>query len=676
MLQTYIQPLINYLHLHPHLSGVITFFIAFIESVAVLGTIVPGSVTMTAIGALIGTGILPFGNTLLLATLGALTGDLLSYWFGIHFKERISTIWPFTKYKNLIPMGETFFARHGGKSVIIGRFVGPMRSLVPLIAGILNMPLLRFLLATTLSAICWAFVYMGPGILLGALAMELPPKIATQFLIYVLLIILIIWFATALIHLFFKKIWQQIDARILKLWQWLKDHPSMSWVYHIVKSPSIPDCHQQLTLTILSLIFGFLFIFIFYSVAKHGIITHFNEPIFHLLSSLRNKPTDNVMIAFTLLSDKKVMLSAAGLILLGLVIYRYWWAALHWCVLTLLAAGSIDVFKKIFYYPRPGQLLNNQVTSSFPSGHTTLGLSLLGFLALLIASQINDEDEKYIPHFVAIIIVFFIALSRLYLGAHWLSDILGSLALASTLILLTTISYRRKLSAPISAVKLSIGAIIIFIACWSIYGAKHFRQMQYDYTPLQITQTISKDSWWHHKENYIPLYRRNRFGNPIAALNVQWIGSLEKIKNNLLVVGWTNQEPTMNLQTTLHRLSSKEIEKHLPILPELYNNSAPVLLMTKVIGTDQQIIILRLWHSNVKIGSTNEPFWLGSVTYQLTPHQLSAFKKGLTSISLGATDTLKNDLKLFQWKEFIIPENQQPLETQHLRWDGKLLLIK
>lgn len=94
----YIKIVIDWLHMHPHLAGVVTFCIAAIESIAILGLLVPGSVFMTGIGTLIGAGVLPFWPTLIWAMCGAIIGDGISYWFGHHYHDRIRLLWPFRRF--------------------------------------------------------------------------------------------------------------------------------------------------------------------------------------------------------------------------------------------------------------------------------------------------------------------------------------------------------------------------------------------------------------------------------------------------------------------------------------------------------------------------------------------------------------------------------------------------
>ena len=79
---------------------------------SIIGTIVPGSVMMTAIGALAGVGVIPLWRTIIWAILGAIAGDGISYWLGRRFNERLPGIWPFRAYPNLLENGEAFFRKY------------------------------------------------------------------------------------------------------------------------------------------------------------------------------------------------------------------------------------------------------------------------------------------------------------------------------------------------------------------------------------------------------------------------------------------------------------------------------------------------------------------------------------------------------------------------------------
>src|SRR5258708_7146178 len=109
----FVSPLLQWLNANPEFAGLVTFIISASESVAIIGTIVPGSITMTALGALAGAGIIPLWGTLLWAILGAIVGDGISYWLGYYFKDRLKSAWPFRKYPGLLESGEVFVHKHG-----------------------------------------------------------------------------------------------------------------------------------------------------------------------------------------------------------------------------------------------------------------------------------------------------------------------------------------------------------------------------------------------------------------------------------------------------------------------------------------------------------------------------------------------------------------------------------
>src|SRR3990167_687848 len=119
----YVSPLLQWLNANPEWAGFVTFLVSAAESIAIIGTIVPGSITMTAIGALAGAGIIPLWETLIWATLGAIVGDGVSYWLGHYFNDKLRRVWPFRTNPGLLEKGEGFVHKYGVMSVFIGRFV-------------------------------------------------------------------------------------------------------------------------------------------------------------------------------------------------------------------------------------------------------------------------------------------------------------------------------------------------------------------------------------------------------------------------------------------------------------------------------------------------------------------------------------------------------------------------
>jgi undecaprenyl-diphosphatase len=160
--------LLAWIAAHPGWAGAVLGGVAFTESLAIVGLAVPGAAVMVGMGTLIGAGHLPFWPLVAWAVAGAIAGDGLSYWLGRHYQQQLRKLWPLTHYPALLTQGEVFFARYGSLSIAFGRFVGPIRAVIPLVAGMLGMPPGTFWVANCLSALAWAPIYLSPGIVLGA----------------------------------------------------------------------------------------------------------------------------------------------------------------------------------------------------------------------------------------------------------------------------------------------------------------------------------------------------------------------------------------------------------------------------------------------------------------------------------------------------------------------------
>lgn len=153
----------NFIRVHQNLTAPVCFCLAFAESLAFLSILVPATIILLGVGIIIGEINIPFIPILIATSIGAFCGDWVSYFFGYHFKDRIAHIWPINKTPDLLERGHLFFERWGIIGVFISRFFGPLRAIVPLVAGICSMSLLRFQLINLVSALLWAFLILIPG---------------------------------------------------------------------------------------------------------------------------------------------------------------------------------------------------------------------------------------------------------------------------------------------------------------------------------------------------------------------------------------------------------------------------------------------------------------------------------------------------------------------------------
>ena len=162
-----------WLTMNPSWLGAAIFLVSFVECLAIAGIIVPGTVALFAIATLAGTGILPLSEALLLGFAGGILGDVVSYFLGRRFHQNIRRLPGLRSHPEWISSAETYFHRYGIASLLVGRFIGPLRPMLPMVAGMLDMPFVRFAGVSLIAAAGWSVAYILPGWAAGA-AIRLP----------------------------------------------------------------------------------------------------------------------------------------------------------------------------------------------------------------------------------------------------------------------------------------------------------------------------------------------------------------------------------------------------------------------------------------------------------------------------------------------------------------------
>ena len=153
----------TFIRTHQTWAGVIVGFIAFGESIVILGLIIPATALMLLIGGLVGSGVIDPFPVVTGAILGAVLGDIVSYMMGKWLGPSVVHRWPLRHYRERIAQVRLFFRKYGFFAVFFGRFCGPLRCTVPLVAGMIGMDQHRFQAANITSAILWVPVLLAPG---------------------------------------------------------------------------------------------------------------------------------------------------------------------------------------------------------------------------------------------------------------------------------------------------------------------------------------------------------------------------------------------------------------------------------------------------------------------------------------------------------------------------------
>ncbi len=163
MIEQFTQTVIEFVRTHEAWAAPIVFLLAFGETLAFLSLLLPATVILLAIGGLMGASGIDFLPVWIAGVVGSILGYGISYFIGLYFKNDIEKIWPFSRYPDMITHGKTFFEKWGALGVFLGHFFGPLRAVVPVVAGMYAMPQIPFQVANILSAIVWATGMLAPG---------------------------------------------------------------------------------------------------------------------------------------------------------------------------------------------------------------------------------------------------------------------------------------------------------------------------------------------------------------------------------------------------------------------------------------------------------------------------------------------------------------------------------
>ncbi|HHF7374549.1 bifunctional DedA family/phosphatase PAP2 family protein [Legionella bozemanae] len=609
----YVQPLTNWLQQNPHWSLFITFLISLTESLAIVGSIVPGSVTMTAIGILAGSGIMRIDLTLLAAILGAVAGDSLSYLLGYYYSDRLLEIWPFSKYPKWIQYGKDFFETHGGKSVLIGRFVGPLRSIIPVIAGIMHMQQWRFFVANVISAIGWSILYIMPGVVIGAASHELSTESATRLFLLILIFLAGIWLFSLFIKWLIRLLSSFLKTYLHNFWLKLKNNSLLVYVYDAFTPQDEANHYHTASIVLIAVLCLLFFLILLGLTVATQFLTLINLPTNLLLQSFNTPILRVFFICCTQLTSTITILTLFIICCFWFIYNKNRIAVIHLCSLLFFSSFIALSLSYLVNSPRPPGLLVMMPGSSFPAINLLIATALYGFILFYI----NSTYTLFTGTLKSIVftILSFSGLGSLYLGDHWFTDILASYLLGTTICLIHCLNYRK---SNIPSKKIARSSLIILLLFISIFLSSliatyfNFKTLSYNHTPYYKKFTLSEKAWWEQETPILPIYQFSRIGKRIGFLNLQFAGDLDILQNSLEENGWHSHEDSF-FTNLLMRMNQQPNSIKLPLFTQLYENKAPVLIMTY---TDQQTKLtleLRVWESNYNLLNLNKPLWIGSI---------------------------------------------------------------
>lgn len=409
------------------------------ESSLGVGLVVPGETGMIIGGVIVSQGNATFGLMWLVAVVGAIVGDSVGYEIGRRFGPRIRR----TRVGRAVgderwERAEVYLAQRGGRAVFVGRFVAVVRSLVPAVAGITRMPYSRFLAFNAAGAVLWATLYVTLGYAAGRSYKRVADAAegAGYVLLGVVAVIVVIAAAARWAANHQERV-QSVGRRIAAF-------PPATLLRRYFRGPMrfvrgrfrIDDAFG------LSLTLGFLALiasaWALYAVAS-GVAerSDFVDVDLTVTRTLAEHRVDWMTDAARWVTDLGSMALLGPLVavaaLAWLVRTGRWGVAMFLAVAIVGAAVANELVKDLIERARPPARFHADGADgfAFPSGHTAQAVVTYGALAYLLGSVIRSWPGRVVIWTLAVLVSLVVGFTRIYLGVHWMSDVLAGLALGT-----------------------------------------------------------------------------------------------------------------------------------------------------------------------------------------------------------------------------------------------------
>lgn len=604
-MSAWFDSLVAWIGAHPVAAGVAIFLIAFCDAVIILGAIVPALPLMFAVGVLIGFGEISGPYAATCAALGAFIGDASSYWIGHRWGPQLRATWPFSRYPQLLERAEVLFRRNQIKGIFIARYVGPVRPFVPAIAGMSRMPLRRYLPPSLVAAVSWAVLFLAPGWVLGE-AYDAVAAVADRLAIVVAALLAAIALAWALVLYTYRWFAMHADQLLARALRWTRDHPRLGRYAAALISPNRPESASLALLAACLLAIGVAWFTLLATMLARGEPLALDLRIHEAMYSLRNPLADRLMAGLASIGDPLVLGLPIALSTLWLLWRRRWMAAAHWLAALAFGLALTAALEAAIDMPRPPTALSG---FGFPSVGLTMTTITFGFFAVLIARELPGRQRVW-PYLVSGAVVAVLGFARLYLGAHWLTDLVGGMLLGIAWLLALGIAYRRHVARSFWMRPLALLFYGAFLAAALWHAPRAVDPLLERFAPLEPPADIDLDSWWQDGWATLPWQRNEHDASRRWPLDVQVAGPLAPLQARLEARGWDVQ-PQAHWRDTLLLLDDDTPPLAQKVLPATLGASAEALLMRRTLD-DGRLLVLRLWRAP-RQPRDGTPLWIGTV---------------------------------------------------------------
>ncbi|HJW47297.1 MAG TPA: phosphatase PAP2 family protein, partial [Lysobacter sp.] len=357
------------------------------------------------------------------------------------------------------------------------------------------------------------------------------------------------------------------------------------------------------------------------SVLASGGPLALDHSVHDFMWNLRNPLADGLMAGLASLGDAQVLGPAALIALAYLLWRKRWMAAAHWVAAIVFGLVFTNVLEAAIDMPRPPTA---PAGFGFPSVAVTMTTIVFGFFAVLIARELPGRQRVW-PYLLAGGVTTVIAFARLYLGAHWPSDLVGGTLFGILWLLVLGLAYRRHVARSFWMRPLAWAFYSVFAVAALWHAPRNADALLAKFDAAAPTTTLAADAWWQRDWASLPAQRNERDARRRWALDVQLAGPLPPLQKALEAKGWRVQ-PQANWVATVGLLDDDKKPREQVVLPATLEARAEALLLLHPGKRTDEQIVLRLWPAPATL-SDGTPLWMGTA-------QTLRYQKPLRAASL------------------------------------------
>ena len=589
------QAVIEFIGQHPHWAGLLIFLIALTESVAVIGLFIPGSPILIGIGAVVGLGHLPLWPMLVWATAGAIIGDGVSYELGRRYRGTILGAWPMSRYPGLVARGEAFFRRHGGKSIALGRFLPMLRPMIPMVAGALGLRPRLFYIVNIASAIVWAPAHILGGALLGA-SLGALGAVSGRLVALLAVLALTLWLLVVVTRWVWRRLLPLLGRAQHAVHRWAAARGTRpARLLARLADPEEPDLRVMAALGIVVLVLVVGFVNLLRLVAAHGGMARADAAISAFIQALRTPWGDAALTVVTMLGDSITITALVIAAVAWLLLHRAWHRAGGVAIAIAVTAAFVPLVKGRLQIARPTDLYSGADAFSFPSGHAAFSAVLYGILGWLVARGLPGRWQL-LPLSVAAALIGLVCTSRVYLAAHWPSDVTAGLIFGLGMTIAFAMTFRRADPQRIRPRRFALALLLALTVAGGAHVATGYHGAAAMYVPRETMIAIPAAEWRAEGWRRLPQRRIDLEGEAEQPFLLQWAGPPEALAGALAPSGWT-APPGWTLADALRFLDGTADARTLPVPPVLQDGRMPVLTLIRSDADGAGRQVLRLWRS-------------------------------------------------------------------------------